>query len=66
MSKHQPNQDFYKIKGRQQSDGPDRGDTGSGKETPPRQHKGQRHEGEQGQPNFIPGEAPVGESSEDR
>jgi hypothetical protein len=26
MSKHQPNQDFYKIGGRQQSDGADRGD----------------------------------------
>ena len=26
MSKQQPNQDFYKIGGRQQSDGSDRGD----------------------------------------
>lgn len=26
MSKQQPNQDFYKIGGRQQSDGVDRGD----------------------------------------
>jgi hypothetical protein len=25
MSKHNPNQDFYKIGGRNQSDGPDRG-----------------------------------------
>lgn len=24
MSKHNPNQDFYKIQGRDQSDGPDR------------------------------------------
>jgi hypothetical protein len=27
MSKHQPNQDFYKIGGRSQTDGPDRGDS---------------------------------------
>ena len=26
MSKHSPNQDFYKIAGRSQSDGPDRND----------------------------------------
>lgn len=26
MSKHQPNQDFYKIGGREQTDGPDRAD----------------------------------------
>lgn len=26
MSKHNPNQDFYKIGGREQSDGPDRAD----------------------------------------
>ncbi len=26
MSKHSPNQDFYKIAGRSQSDGPDRDD----------------------------------------
>jgi len=26
MSKHHPNQDFYKIGGREQSDGPDRAD----------------------------------------
>jgi hypothetical protein len=25
MSKHNPNQDFYKIGGREQTDGPDRG-----------------------------------------
>lgn len=28
MSKHNPNQDFYKIGGRSQSDGADRGDRG--------------------------------------
>lgn len=26
MSKHNPNQDFYKIGGRSQTDGPDRGE----------------------------------------
>jgi hypothetical protein len=26
MSKHNPNQDFYKIGGRNQTDGPDRGE----------------------------------------
>lgn len=26
MSKHNPNQDFYKVGGRNQSDGPDRGE----------------------------------------
>lgn len=28
MSKQNPNQDYYKIGGREQTDGPDRGDSG--------------------------------------
>ena len=58
MSKHNPNQDFYKIGGRSQSDGPDRADVHDRKSSP-KDVKRQEREGEE---NFIPGEAPVGES----
>jgi hypothetical protein len=57
MSKHQPNQDFFKIQGRDHSDGPDRA-------VVEKRHKQALTENEkETEKNFIPGEAPVGESS---
>ena len=62
MSKQNPNQDFYKIGGRSQSDGPDRDSAGSDRQSPPPREE---RTGREGQPNLIPGEAPVGESKKE-
>lgn len=63
MSKHNPNQDFYKIGGRSQSEGPDR--AAAPQKSPPRPGSRDGMRGKQGDPNFIPGEAPVGESKDE-
>jgi hypothetical protein len=66
MSKSNPNQDYYKIGGREQSDGLDRGNAGY--DSAQGKSKGrdpEKNRGKEGQPNFIPGEAPVGESKKD-
>lgn len=65
MSKHNPNQDFYKIGGRLQSDGPDRADVHVAQDTPGKPNSRERMRGKEGDPNFIPGEAPVGESKDE-
>lgn len=64
MSKQNPNQDFYKIGGRGQSEGPDRAESGAPRQSPDNRRQ-DRYQGKEGQPNFIPGEAPVGERRED-
>ncbi|HEX7706041.1 MAG TPA: hypothetical protein VF701_06230 [Thermoanaerobaculia bacterium] len=59
MSKHTPNQDFYKIGGRDHSEGPD-------KAVVTELHRQKYAESEKDvKRNFIPGEAPVGETSAD-
>ena len=62
MSKQNPNQDFYKIGGRSQSDGPDRDATQEPRQSLPKGKGRERPRGREGDPNFIPGEAPVGQS----
>jgi hypothetical protein len=57
MSKQNPNQDFFKIGGRDHSEGPD-------KAIVEERHKKKLAENEKRvKRNFIPGEAPVGEKS---
>lgn len=55
MSKHNPNQDYYKIQGRDQSDGPDRAIVHDLQKEELTEHN------KKVKRNFIPGEAPVGE-----
>lgn len=61
MSKTNPNQDFYKIGGREQSDGLDRADAGEARQSPSKGQDPGKLRGKEGTPNFIPGGEPVGE-----
>lgn len=65
MSKTNPNQDAYKIGGRVQSDGFDRADAGVPQQSPSKAPDPEKRRGQEGQPNFIPGEAPVGETRDE-
>jgi hypothetical protein len=56
------NPNFYKDGGREHTEGPDKGDTkGDAKQNLGQNHANQKQQGKEGQPNFIPGEAPVGQ-----
>ena len=63
--KNNVNTDFYKTGGREHTEGSDKGDS-----MDPQQISQSKQElkaqGKEGQPNFIPGEAPVGESKKDK
>jgi hypothetical protein len=59
MSKYNNvNPNFYKDGGRDHTEGPDKGDV---HEEPKQAPEQQKRQGKEGQPNFIPGEKPVGE-----
>ena len=53
------NPNFYKDGGREHTEGADKGD--SDLEDKGAMRNQRKTQGKQGQPNFIPGEAPVGE-----
>ena len=52
------NPNFYKDGGRDHTEGPDKGDV---REKPKQEQPDKKHQGKEGQPNFIPGQKPVGE-----
>ena len=62
------NPNFYYDGGRESTEGPDKGNIYSDdKEQLSQSQKGsQKLQGKEGQPNFIPGEAPVGEPGRKR
>jgi hypothetical protein len=63
MSKHNNvNPNFYKDGGREHTEGADKGDSRyEPKGELAQSEKNAKSQGKEGQPNFIPGEAPVGE-----
>jgi hypothetical protein len=54
------NTDFYKTGGREHTEGSDKGDPVEGDKQQMAQNLASQ-QGQQGSPNFIPGEAPVGQ-----
>jgi hypothetical protein len=52
------NPNFYKDGGREHTEGPDKGDV---REEPKPEARREERQGKEGQPNFIPGEKPVGQ-----
>jgi hypothetical protein len=55
------NPNFYKDGGREHTDGADKADAVFEQKSEMSKQRKRRMQGKEGQPNFIPGEAPVGE-----
>lgn len=59
--KNNVNPNFYKDGGRERTEGMDTGDAGTPQKTQVTRDHEAKMQGKKGQPNFIPGGAPVGE-----
>jgi hypothetical protein len=62
--KNNVNPNFYKDGGRERTEGMDTGDAGTPQHPEITRDRAAKMQGKKGQPNFIPGGAPVGERSE--
>jgi hypothetical protein len=59
--KNNVNPNFYKDGGRERTEGMDTGDAGTPQHPEVTRDREAKMQGKKGQPNFIPGGAPVGE-----